>query len=65
MIVLAGPSEATAIGNILVQAIAMGHLDSLNDLRHIVRNSFPLTEFRPEDNSLWSEAYDRFQRLPT
>jgi rhamnulokinase len=65
MIVLVGPSEATAIGNILVQAIAMGHLDSLNDLRHIVRNSFPLTEFRPKDHSLWSEAYDRFQRLPT
>jgi sugar (pentulose or hexulose) kinase len=64
MIVLAGPTEATAVGNILVQAIAMGHLDSLRDLRRIVRDSFPVTEFRPEDNSVWNDAYDRFQRLP-
>jgi rhamnulokinase len=64
MIVLAGPTEATAVGNILVQAIAMGHLDSLRDMRRIVRDSFPVTEFRPEDNSVWNDAYDRFQRLP-
>jgi rhamnulokinase len=62
--VLAGPPEATAIGNILVQAIAMGHLDSVQDMRRIVRNSFPVTEYQPEDKSVWNEAYDRFQRLP-
>jgi len=61
--VLAGPSEATAVGNILVQAIALGHLGSLTDLRRVVRQSFPVTLCQPEDALTWMEAYDRFQKL--
>jgi rhamnulokinase len=61
--VLAGPSEATAIGNVLVQAIALGHLHSLNDLRRVVRHSFPVDSYMPEDEPTWSKAYERFQRL--
>lgn len=48
--VLAGPVEATAIGNLLVQARATGQVDensSLSDLRQIVRASFPVTEYLP------------------
>ena len=47
----AGPVEATAIGNLLVQARAMGLVDkdaSLSDLREIVQRSFPVTEYLPE-----------------
>jgi rhamnulokinase len=62
--VLAGPSEATAVGNILVQAIAMGHLRSLEDLRHVVRSSFPVASYRPQDKDAWLKAYERFQELP-
>jgi len=61
--VLAGPSEATAIGNILAQAIALGHLGSLIDLRRVVRHSFPVTLYRPEDAPTWLKAYERFQKL--
>jgi rhamnulokinase len=61
--VLAGPSEATAIGNILIQAIAMGHLESLADLRRVVRHSFPVTTHVPADASTWQGAYERFQEL--
>jgi len=61
--VLAGPSEATAIGNILVQAIALGHLGSLTDLRRVVGQSFPSTLYRPEDALTWMRAYERFQKL--
>lgn len=61
--VLAGPSEATAVGNILVQAIALGHLGSLADLRRVVRQSFPLTLCQPEDAPTWMKAYERFQKL--
>jgi rhamnulokinase len=61
--VLAGPSEATAIGNLLVQAIALGHLGSLAHLRRVVRRSFPVTTYHPNDASTWQEAYERFQEL--
>jgi rhamnulokinase len=49
--VLAGPSEATAIGNILIQAIALGHLDSLTDLRQVVRRSFVVTSYQPRETA--------------
>ena len=62
--VLAGPSEATAVGNILVQAIAMDHLRSLEDLRRVVRTSFPVSSYRPQDTDTWMKAYERFQELP-
>lgn len=61
--VLAGPTEATAIGNILVQAIALGHLGSLIDLRRVVRRSFPITTCQPHNASAWQNANERFKRL--
>jgi rhamnulokinase len=63
MTVLSGPSEATAIGNILVQAIALGHLGSLNDLRRVVRRSFPVTSYQPRDVASWEGAYQQFEDL--
>jgi rhamnulokinase len=47
--VLAGPTECTALGNILVQAIALGHLPSHAAAREVVRNSFELKTFTPQD----------------
>jgi rhamnulokinase len=61
--VLAGPSEATAIGNILVQAIALGHLSSLTALRRVARHSFPVKVYKPHDTKSWREAYERFRNL--
>lgn len=46
--VIAGPAEATAVGNALVQAMAAGEVSSLYDLRAIVRQSFALEEFTPK-----------------
>ena len=63
MPVLAGPSEATAIGNILVQAIALNHLASINDARRIVRNSFPVAKFVCKQESTWQKAHTLFQNL--
>jgi rhamnulokinase len=45
--VVAGPVEATVIGNILLQAVTLGHLQSLAEVRSVVRRSFPGTVFRP------------------
>lgn len=62
--VLAGPVEATAIGNILSQAMADGQLGSLEEAREVVRNSFALDEYAPcSARDGWDEAYARFQRL--
>lgn len=61
--VIAGPVEATAIGNILVQAIAMGEIASLAEGREIVCNSFEVETYEPQEVSTWGEAYQRYTRL--
>jgi len=61
--VIAGPVEATAIGNLLVQAIALKDIESLAALRRTVRDSFPVTTYKPQDRQAWQAAFDRFHRL--
>jgi rhamnulokinase len=64
--VLAGPVEATAIGNTLLQAIGLGLVGSLADARQIIRRSFELQTYEPENPGAWQEPYQRFLRyLPT
>ncbi len=62
--VICGPVEATAIGNVLIQAIAMGRLKDLAALRRVVRASFPVTTYVAKDALAWQAAYQRFQSLP-
>ncbi len=61
--VITGPVEATAIGNILMQAIGMKHLDSLADAREIVRASFEAEVYEPNRKHNWDEAYSRLQKV--
>ena len=61
--VLAGPGEATVIGNLLTQAMALSEIDSLSALRDIVRASFETVEYLPENADQWQEAYGRFLRI--
>ncbi|MBN1659482.1 MAG: rhamnulokinase [Anaerolineae bacterium] len=58
--VVAGPVEATAIGNVLVQAIALGHLPDLAAGRALVRRSFALDTYEPRHTLAWDEAYERY-----
>ncbi len=58
--VQAGPIEATATGNALVQAIALGYLGSHAELREVVRNSFDLRTFEPKPDERWQQAYEKF-----
>lgn len=58
--VVAGPIEATALGNLLVQAIASGELANIADARNVVRRSFDVVEYLPRDTARWDDAYDRF-----
>jgi rhamnulokinase len=60
--IIAGPIEATATGNILMQAKATGQIKSLADARKIVRNSFDLKEYQPKDTSTWQQRYEIIRR---
>jgi rhamnulokinase len=62
-LVLAGPTEATALGNVLVQAITSGQLASLAEGRALVRRSFPMDEYMPRPSEQWAAAYERYLRL--
>ena len=59
--VLAGPVEATALGNVLVQMIGLGLLASLDEAREVVRRSFSVREFVPENPDAWDEPNKRFR----
>jgi rhamnulokinase len=63
--VIAGPIEATAIGNILVQALATGVVLSLADARSIGRCSFDVKRYEPRDTQPWDDAYGEFKSLPS
>jgi rhamnulokinase len=61
--VVAGPVEATAIGNVLVQLIGLGAIGSLAEGREVVRLSFEGTTYEPKQPECWAEPYQRFLRL--
>jgi rhamnulokinase len=61
--VLAGPVEATAIGNVLVQALGLRLLGSLADGREVVRQSFEVRRHEPRQPEAWDEPYARFRKL--
>ena len=59
--VITGPIEATAAGNILMQAKATGQIKSLAELREIVRNSFEPKEYQPQNSKLWDQQYEKIK----
>ncbi len=61
--VLAGPTEATAIGNIMLQAKAVGAVNTLEEIREIIFNSFEVTEYFPSPKLDWEKAYLYFEKL--
>jgi rhamnulokinase len=60
MPVIAGPAEGTAMGNLLVQAMALGYLKSLAEIRQVVRNSVVTETYQPQDVDQWNKAYRQF-----
>jgi rhamnulokinase len=61
--VVAGPVEATAIGNVMMQAISHGLVGSIGEAREIVRKSFDVEEYSPRQTDKWREAFERFTKL--
>lgn len=61
--VIAGPAEATTLGNVIVQALATGHLASLHEGRDLIRHSVTLRQYRPAAAADWAAVYARFQAI--
>lgn len=61
--VMAGPSEATAIGNVMVQAIAAGQANDMAGMRQLVHRSVPLKTYQPQDTENWDIAYIHFKNI--
>ena len=61
--VLAGPVEATAIGNVIVQAIRNGRFKSLEEARRSVHNNLKLRKFLPQPSPMWEQAACRYAAI--
>lgn len=61
--VLAGPEEATATGNCMVQAMGLGLVKSMPDAIPLIREAFTIREYKPQDTARWNLAYRRFKTL--
>lgn len=57
--------ESTVAGNLLVQMMGAGRLKNLQDARDVMRRSFPLGRYEPQEHSRWKKAYERFQKYET
>jgi len=62
-LVIAGPVEATALGNIAVQAMALKEIGSLAEAREIIKSSVPTEEYEPQEKDVWDAAYEKFRNV--
>jgi len=61
--VIAGPVEATAVGNLMVQALGLGAIKSLAAAMPVIKKAFPIKTYTPQNKDAWNAAYLRFCRL--
>ncbi len=61
--VIAGPVEATAIGNIMIQALARGFVKSIDEAREIIRKSFEVSVYEPRSEISWNDAYSKYLEI--
>jgi rhamnulokinase len=61
--VVAGPSEATAIGNVMLQAKGLGVVGSLQEMRTIIKNSVTPDVYQPQNPQTWDDAYKKFVQI--
>jgi len=60
--VLAGPIEATVLGNIAVQLLALGEIENISQARRIVARSEKVTSYLPQNADVWKEAFDKAKK---
>lgn len=61
--VIAGPIEATAIGNLMMQVKATGEVADMTQMRQVIRDSFSVESYRPEDTDTWAEQFERYIKI--
>jgi rhamnulokinase len=61
--VIAGPVEATAMGNIVVQAITSGQIEDIAHGRRVIENSIPLKIYQPAEHKIWNEKYQQIKSI--
>jgi rhamnulokinase len=61
--VVAGPEEATAVGNAVAQAVALGVIGKPTDAQAMIRAAFPIREYLPRDRETWNRAYEKFRAV--
>lgn len=61
--VWAGPAEGSAIGNLAVQWIARGEFSDIREARAVIRESFPVKVYEPQEREAWAQAYGQFLRV--
>ena len=61
--VVAGPEEATAVGNLMVQAMGLGIIGSLREALPMIRQAFPIRDFKPQETVRWEQPYRRFKAV--
>jgi rhamnulokinase len=61
--VVAGPVEATAIGNVMMQAVALGDVGSIAEAREMIARSFEVEEYQPHNTSAWDEAFGKYAKV--
>ncbi len=61
--VIAGPAEATAIGNVMVQAMADGAASDMQSMRRLISDSMSLPAYRPENREVWASAYEHYKNI--
>ncbi|OGV66543.1 MAG: hypothetical protein A2283_07380 [Lentisphaerae bacterium RIFOXYA12_FULL_48_11] len=61
--VVAGPEEGTAVGNLMVQAMGLGIIKSMKEALPIIRQAFPVKDYKPRDAGPWDKAYEQFRKI--
>ena len=61
--VVAGPVEATVLGNLALQLVALGDIKDLKEARALIARSQDITVYEPQDTEAWSDAYERFKKV--
>ena len=63
--VIAGPQEASALGNAIIQLIALGEIHDLEEARVMIRSSMKIAVYEPTDSFQWMKAYRNFKEVVT
>ncbi len=61
--VMAGPVEATALGNVMMQAIGTGRLSSVKEARELIRGADDIRQYEPQPRGRWDEGFDKLKQL--